>query len=46
MREVLIGVVVKEWVATPNEKFDYSKHNKVVVEYRLSLCIMYWIKRF
>ena len=27
VREELRGVVVKEWVAVPNERIDFSQHN-------------------
>ena len=45
MREAFRGVVVKEWIATPNERIDYSKHSKVLVEYGVSLHSIFWIKR-
>ena len=32
MREVLIGVVVKEWVATSNERADFLQYDKALVE--------------
>ena len=32
MREGFRGVVVKEWVAMPNERTDFSQCNKALVE--------------
>ena len=45
MREVLRGVVVKEWVAMPNESIDFLPYNKSLVVNGLRLHIMYWNKR-
>ena len=37
MREGFRGVVVKEWVAMPNERTEFPQHNKTLVEKGVSL---------
>ena len=45
MREVFIGVIVKEWVAMHNERINFSQCNKVLVDHVVSLYGMCWNKR-
>ena len=44
MREVLRGVVVKEWIVMPNEGVDFSPRNKALVDNGVRFCSAYRTK--
>ena len=39
------GSVIKEWVSMSHESVDHSKHNKLLMEKRLSLYCACWNQR-